>query len=316
MNEPEAPIPQTAAAGQRRSVLTTSPGTHLGAFTVLDWALFLSIGGIWGSSFLFIAIGLHAFEPGLVTWLRVGLGASALWLVPATRRRLDREDVPRLVALSVLWVAIPFTLFPLAEQRISSGLTGLLNGALPIFAVTIGSLMLRRLPGRIQAMGLLVGFLGIVAIAAPTIAEGSSAAIGVAMGLGATVCYGVAINIAAPLTQRYGALPVMARMLALASIWTAPFGLLSLRGSTFTWPSSLSVTALGIMGTGFAFVLMGHLVSRVGSTRASFATYLIPVVALLLGMVFLDERVHLLSIAGIALVILGAVIASRKEQPA
>ena len=176
--------------------------------------------------------------------------------------------------------------------------------------------MLRRLPGRTQALGLVLGFLGIVAIAVPTIAEGSSAAIGVAMGLSATVCYGVAINIAAPLTQRYGALPVMARMLALASIWTSPFGLLGVRGSTFTWPSLLSVAALGMMGTGVAFVLMGRLVSRVGSTRASFATYLIPVVALLLGVVFLSERVPLLSIAGIALVILGAVLASRKEQPA
>lgn len=316
MSEPETPISQTAAAAKRRSVLTTSAGTHLGAFTMLDWALFLSIGGIWGSSFLFIAIGLHAFEPGLITWLRVCLGASVLWLVPAARQHLDREDVPRLVALSVLWVAIPFTLFPLAEQRISSGLTGLLNGALPIFAVTIGSLMLRRLPGRTQAMGLMLGFLGIVAIAVPTIAEGSSAAIGVAMGLSATVCYGVAINIAAPLTQRYGALPVMARMLALASIWTSPLGLLSLRGSTFTWPSLMSVTTLGIMGTGVAFVLMGRLVSRVGSARASFATYLIPVVALLLGMVFLSERVRVLSIVGIALVILGAILASRKERPA
>lgn len=314
MSEPEAS--QTAGAVQRRSVLTTSAGTHLGAFTTLDWALFLSIGGIWGSSFLFIAIGLHAFDPGLITWLRVGLGAAVLWLVPSARQRLDREDLPRLVALSLLWVAIPFTLFPLAEQRISSGLTGLLNGALPIFAVAIGSLMLRRLPGRTQALGLMLGFLGIVAIAVPTITEGSSAAIGVAMGLSATVCYGVAINIAAPLTQRYGALPVMARMLALASIWTSPFGLLSVRGSTFTWPSLLSVAALGMMGTGVAFVLMGRLVSHVGSTRASFATYLIPVVALLLGVVFLSERVPLLSIAGIALVILGAVLASRKEQPA
>ncbi len=315
MSEPEARIPEIAAASQRRSVLTTSAGTHLDAFTVLDWALFLSIGGIWGSSFLFIAIGLHAFEPGFVTWLRIGLGASVLWLVPVARQRLDREDVPRLVILSLLWVAIPFTLFPLAEQRISSGVTGLLNGALPIFAVAIGSLMLRRLPGRTQAVGLMIGFLGIVAIAVPTITEGSSAAVGVAMGLSATVCYGVAINIAAPLTQHYGALPVMARMLTLAAIWTAPFGLVSLRGSSFTWPSLLSVATLGVMGTGTAFVLMGRLVSRVGSTRASFATYLIPVVALLLGMVFLNEGVHVLSIVGIALVILGAVFASRKEQP-
>ncbi|MGZ8651918.1 MAG: DMT family transporter [Actinomycetota bacterium] len=292
--------------------MTTTAGTHLGAFTPLDWAMFLSIGVIWGSSFLLIAIGLDAFEPGLITWLRVIFGASVLWLVPTARQRVHREDLPRLVAMSLLWVAIPFTLFPFAEQRITSGLTGLVNGALPIFAVAVGSLMLRRAPGRSQALGLTVGFLGVVAIALPTISEGSSEAAGFLMALVATVCYGVAINIATPLTQRYGSLPVMARMLGLASIWTLPLGLLSVRGSDFAWPSLLAVVGLGILGTGIAFVLMGHLVARVGS-RASFATYLIPVVALILGVVFRDEAVHVISVIGVGLVIAGALLASRKE---
>lgn len=298
----------------RRSVLSTSVGTHRGPFGALDWALFGSIGLIWGSSFLFIAIGLEAFEPGLVTWLRVLLGAATLWLVPAARTPLGRDDRARLVALSLLWVGIPFTLFPLAQQWISSGLTGLLNGSLPIFATTIGALMLRRLPGRAQSIGLVVGFVGVAAIAAPSIAEGSNEALGVVLVLVAVSCYGIAINIAAPLTQRHGAVPVMARMLALGAIWTAPFGLVSLQGSTFDGRSFAAVAALGALGTGLAFVLMGRLVSRVGSSRASFATYLIPVVALVLGAVFLDERVRALSIAGIALVIAGAVLASRKER--
>ncbi len=302
-------------AGTRR-LLTTSAGTHLGSFTRLDWAIFLSIGGIWGSSFLLIAIGLDAFEPGLVTWLRILFGAGVLWLVPASRRRVRREDAARLVALSALWVAIPFTLFPIAEQSISSGLTGLLNGALPIFAVTIGSLMLRRLPGRTQALGLIVGFAGVATIAVPSAGEGSSEALGVGLVLAATVCYGLAINIATPLTQRYGSLPVMARMLALASLWTAPLGLVGLAGSGFAWRSLLAVSALGMVGTGFAFVLMGRLVSRVGSSRASFATYLIPVVAMVLGVVFRDEALHPSSIVGVALVIAGATLASRRERPA
>jgi drug/metabolite transporter (DMT)-like permease len=108
-----------------RGVLSRSVGTHAGAFTALDWALFLSIGAIWGSSFLLIALGLDAFEPGLTTWLRVLFGAAVVWLVPAARSRLAPEDRSRLVALSFLWVAVPFTLFPLAQRWISSGLTGL-----------------------------------------------------------------------------------------------------------------------------------------------------------------------------------------------
>lgn len=295
-------------------VLSTTVGTHRGAFTLLDWALFAGIGLIWGSSFLFIALGLEEFEPGLITWLRVALGASVLWLVPAARRPLAREDRPRIVALSFLWVAVPFTLFPLAQQWISSGLTGLLNGALPIFATTIGALMLRRLPTPAQVIGLAAGFAGVTAIAGPSLAEGSNEALGVLLVLAAVVCYGVAINIAAPLTQRYGSVPVMARMLGLASVWTAPFGLVGLTGSSFGWGAFAAMVALGALGTGLAFVLMGRLVGRVGSSRASFATYLIPVVALLLGALFLDEAVEALSIAGIALVIGGALLASRRDR--
>ncbi len=251
-----------------------------------------------------------------MTWLRILFGAGVLWLVPAARGPVRREDRPRLVAISMLWVAIPFTLFPLAERSIASGLTGLLNGALPIFAVTIGSLMLRRLPGRIQIAGLAAGFAGVAAIALPSVSEGTSQAVGVSLALLATVCYGFAINIAAPLTQRYGSLPVMARMLALASVWTAPFGLVGAGGSTFGTRSFLAVSVLGMLGTGAAFVMMGRLVARVGSQRASFATYLIPVVALILGVVFRNETVHPIALVGIVLVIVGAVLASRKERSA
>jgi drug/metabolite transporter (DMT)-like permease len=295
--------------------MSTTAGTHLGAFTPLDWLLFLSVGLIWGSSFLLIAIGLDAFAPGLVTWLRIVFGAAALWLVPAAHPEVHREDFPRLVAVSVLWIAIPFTLFPLAVQHIASGVTGLINGAVPIFAVAFGSIMLRRAPGRMQALGLAVGFLGILAIALPSFTEGSSEAIGVLMALLAVVCYGIAINIVTPLTQRYGSLPVMARVVGLAALWTMPFGIVSIPASSFAWPSFVAVAVLGVMGTGVAFVLMGHLVARVGA-RASFAIYLTPVVALILGAVFRDEVIHVLSVVGIGLVIAGALLASRKERDA
>jgi drug/metabolite transporter (DMT)-like permease len=305
--------PTTAAGSTRRSVLTTSEGTHRGAFAPLDWGLFASIGVIWGSSFLLIAIGLESFGPGLVTWLRVLFGAGVLWLLPAARRRIERADRPRVVAISVLWVAIPFTLFPLAEQHIDTGLAGLLNGALPIVVAGIGAMMRGRLPGRTQMVGLLVGFIGIVAIALPVAGKGSSEAIGVLMLLGAVACYGVAANIAGPLTERYGSLPVMARMVGLAAIWTAPFGLWSIPSSSFAWDSFAAVAVLGMLGTGLAFAMMGRLVSRVGPTRAAFAIYLTPVVALILGAIFRDEAIVIWSVVGMILVIAGAILASRAE---
>ena len=295
-------------------VLSTTHGTHRGAFAALDWALFLAIGLVWGSSFLWIAIGLEAFEPGLITWWRVGAGAVALWCVPATWRPVAREDRPRLIALSFLWVAIPFTMFPLAQRLgVTSAVNGMLNGTLPVLAVGIGSVMLRRWPARPHLVGLGLGSIGLVLIALPAAGEGSSEAIGVALALLAVVCYGFAINIATPLQQRYGSLPVMARMLALGTVWTAPFGLWSIGDSSFAWGPALAVTFLGAVGTGVAFALMGTLVGRVGGPRGSFVTYLIPVVALVLGVMLLHEQVAAISIGGVGLVIAGALLASRPD---
>jgi drug/metabolite transporter (DMT)-like permease len=292
-------------------ILTTTEGRHLGAFAVADWVAFISIGLIWGSSFLLIAVALEAFAPGLVTWSRVVFGAATLALVPRARARIDREDRPRVIAVAVLWVAIPFTLFPLAQQHVTSAVAGLLNGSLPIMAAFVASIMLRRLPGRLQMAGLVVGGVGVAAIALSTAAQGSSEAIGVAMLIAAVICYAFAVNIVAPLQQRYGSLPVMARVLAYATLMTAPFGVWSIPSSTFSWQSFGAVAILGAVGTGLAFVIMGRLVGHVGSTRAAFAIYQVPVVAMILGAVVLDETIVPLDIAGMCMVILGAVIASR-----
>jgi drug/metabolite transporter (DMT)-like permease len=298
-------------------VLSTSEGTHRGAFAPIDWAAFGAIGAIWGSSFLLIAIGLNAFEPGVVTWLRVAAGAATLWCFPAARAAtIASEDRPRLFAMSVLWVAIPFTLFPLAEQHVSSAIAGMINGGLPILAAIVGSLMLRRAPSPAHVAGLAVGAAGVAAIAISAAGGGRGEAIGVAMLLAAVACYSIAINIAAPIQQRYGSLPVMARMLTLAAILTAPFGIASIPASRLEAGSLFAVLVLGAIGTGVAFSLMGRLVARVGSTRASFATYLIPVVALVLGVVVRGESVGGVAIVGIVAVIGGAVLASRPDAGA
>ena len=302
-------------ASRSSRILSTAHGQSRHAFGAADWARFASVGLIWGSSFVFIAEGLESFEPGLITWLRVAFGAGTLWLVPAARRKVAREDLPKVAALSFLWVAIPFTLFPLAQQHVSSAVAGMLNGAVPLVVAAIGTAMLRTLPGRMQLGGLALGFTGILLISLPELGEGSSA-LGVAMIVVADLCYGLSIVIATPVQQRYGPLPVMARMLALATIWTAPFGLASLGGSTFAWSALGSTMVLGILGTGLAFVLMGGLAAHVGPTRASFVTYLIPVVATVLGIVVRGEDVATLALLGVPLVIAGALLASRRETRA
>jgi drug/metabolite transporter (DMT)-like permease len=219
-----------------------------------------------------------------------------------------------MVALSIIWVGIPFTLFPLAEQHINSAVTGLLNGAVPMFTAIFGVLFFGRRTTGPQLLGLGVGLVGVVLISLPSLSEGSSQALGVALVLLATLCYGLATNLSAPLQARYGSRKVMARMLALATIWTLPFGLLSLPGSDVELAPLLAVLVLGVVGTGVAYLLMGTLVGRVGPTRASFITYLIPVVSLVLGVVFRDDDVAAIAIGGVGLVITGAALASQRER--
>jgi drug/metabolite transporter (DMT)-like permease len=294
-------------------VLSTAHGTHRGAFAPLDWLLFATVGSIWGASFLLIAIGLEAFRPGLVTWLRIVSGAVALLTLPAARVRIEREDLGRLLALSLTWVVLPFILFPLAQGSVSSAIAGMLNGAAPIFTAVIAALLLRRAPGPRQAVGIPLGFGGVAAIALSAASGGSSQAIGVAMIVVATVCYGIAFNVATPLQHRYGSVPVMARILAIGAVLTAPLGVASIPGSRYAWDSLAAVTALGLVGTGFAFVLMGRLVGRVGPTRASIVGYLIPVVALVLGILVRGDEVGPYAVVGVALVIVGAYLTSRRE---
>ncbi|HET8739232.1 MAG TPA: DMT family transporter [Acidimicrobiia bacterium] len=295
-------------------ILTTAHGTNREAFTLRDWGLFIGLALIWGSSFLFIAMGLDAFQPGVVTMLRVAFGASFLALIPRTRAtRIDRGDWGRVLFLAFMWVALPFTLFPIAQQWIDSSVAGMLNGATPILTAVIATILLRSLPGRLQIAGLVIGFAGILAIALPSAESGTTAAIGVVLVLVATLGYAVSLNVVAPLQQKYGSLPLMARVQWLAVPMVIPFGLVGMGESHFEWASFLAVLAIGVLGTGLAFVMMGTLTGSVGATRASSMTYLLPVVALVLGVVFRDEIVAPMALVGVLAVIAGAILASRRE---
>ncbi|MGB7860639.1 MAG: DMT family transporter [Acidimicrobiia bacterium] len=295
-------------------MLSTSHGTNRQAFSGSDWALFVGLSLIWGSSFLLIAIGLDSFDPGLVTLLRVGFGAIVLSLFPAARRRtIEPEDRNKLRMLGFVWIALPLTLFPIAQQWIDSSVAGMLNGATPIFTALLATILLRALPGRLQLVGLFAGFAGIIAIALPSAGGGRTAAIGVALVLVATVCYSIALNVVTPLTQKYGSLPVMAFVLRVGAILTIPYGLYGATQSSFSWPSMLAMLVLGIVGAGLAFYMMGLFNSSVGATRSAFITYAIPVVALVLGVVVRNELVAPVAVIGVVLVIVGAFLASRRE---
>jgi drug/metabolite transporter (DMT)-like permease len=283
------------------------------AFSPRDWALFSAVGVIWGSSFLLIKIGLDALHPGVITWGRVALGALALLLLRRRPGAVDPADRGRIVVLSLVWVGIPFTLYPLAEQHINSAVTGLLTGATPFFTGLFGGLWFGRVTRGPQRLGIGVGFAGVALISVASGAVGGTAPLGVIMVLAATACYGVATNMAGPLQHRYGSVRLMVLMLGLGARWTTPFGLIGAADSEWSLGPIIATVVLGVLGTGLAFVLMATLVGRVGGPRASFITYLIPLVALVMGAAFLGETVTPVALVGAAMVLTASVLASRSE---
>lgn len=283
-------------------------------FGRLDWVLLAALALVWGSSFLLMAVGLEALHPGLVTWLRVASGAATLLVLRRRPVDIDRTDRRTIALLAVIWVAIPFTLFPIAEQHVNSSVAGILNGAMPVWAALIGGLFFGRPARGPQRIGLVVGFTGMTVVsAASTSAGGSTALLGIVLVLVATMLYGWSVNLLAPLQQRHGAVPVMTRLLVQATAWTAPFGLYALPRSHFELVPVAATLALGVVGTGAAFVMMSTLTGRVGGPRASYVTYVIPVVAVALGVAVLGDHVHPAALVGVGLVIAGAVAASRRE---
>jgi drug/metabolite transporter (DMT)-like permease len=307
----------------RARLLTIGEGSHLDAFGGREWGLLSAVAVIWGSSFLLIEIGLTSFTPGVVALFRVGLGAIALAVVPRARASVDRADLPRIALLGVTWMGIPLILFPVAQQWIDSSVAGMLNAALPLTSAVWAAALLRRWPQGRQVLGLLVGLAGVVLISLPELptdaiaTEGSAETLlGVALVLLAIVLYGLSANLAVPLQQRYGALPVLLRAQLAAMVVIVPFGVATAGGSSWSWGAFAAMIPLGALGTGLAFVLMTTLVGRVGGPRGTIATYFTPIVAIALGVGFLGEVLHPLAAVGSLLVIAGAWITSRRERRA
>lgn len=216
--------------------------------------------------------------------------------------------------LGIIWVGVPLILFPVAQQWIASSVAGMVNGAQPLMAALWSVVLLRRLPGGPQMAGLVLGFLGVFAISWPQVRDANAAALGTVLVIVAVILYGLAANIAVPLQQRYGALPVLLRAQLAALVIVVPFGIYQLPGSEWALGPALAMLPLGILGTGLAFVAMTTLVGRVGGARGSIAIYFVPVVAIILGVVFRAESVHPLALVGTALVLLGAWLTSRRER--
>ena len=286
-----------------------------GNFSGIDWLLSIGMALTWGSSFLLIKIAIRDFDSSVIPLGRTAFGAAALLLIPSARKRIAKEHWLRLLALGFVWMALPFLLYPLAEESVSSAITGMMNGGLPVVVTVITAIWVRSVPSPRRMLAVFVGFSGIALIAVPSIREGSTAdAKGITLLLLALLSYAVAINLARPLQAVYSPATLMLHVELVALLMSLPFGLWGISQSTFAWPALGALALLGVLGTGFAFVLFALLTKRTGAVRSMIPTYFTPIVGAVLGKLFNNEPILWISVLGMLIVIVGAWLTSMPEK--
>jgi drug/metabolite transporter (DMT)-like permease len=273
---------------------------------------------IWGSSFLFIKVGVRELHPLYLTLGRVAAGAGAVLLIlMLTRTRLPRE--PRvwahLTVFGVVGVAVPFTLLGYGEQRIPSMLAGIWNATTPLFVMPFAALVLRteRICAR-RVVGILLGFLGVLVVLGFWQGVGGATLAGQLMCLGAAVCYGIAI----PYQRRFLSGPGLSGLAVPAGQLLTAGGVLLVITPLVAGPPPIlaqlspdvtgSVIALGALGTGLAFVINFRVIRFAGASVSASVTYLIPIVATLVGVLALGERLRWHQPVGAAVVLAGVAV--------
>ncbi|HEY0494772.1 MAG TPA: EamA family transporter [Kutzneria sp.] len=286
----------------------TTPGS---LFRLLSLAL------IWGSSFLWIKLGLDALSPGQMVFARVALGALVLGAI-ALFRRTALPAGGRMWGHLAVYVffanVLPFTLFAIGEQTVDSGLTGVINSTTPLWAVPCALLFggVRRL-GLNTVIGVVIGFAGVLVIFSPWQATGVNLG-GALVCLIAAASYGVGVVYAGRFLANKGVAPggLAAAQMLTATVMAAlvlPFD--GLQPIHWDGPALLAVAVLGVFGTGFAFLIQHAQIAKEGPTAASMVAYLLPVVSVLLGALFLHEALTLSEVVGMLIVLVGVGLTRR-----
>src|SRR4051794_10269705 len=273
------------------------------------WFWLLLLGAVWGASYLFIAIGLRDLSPGMVAFLRIALAAAVLIPVAAAQGALSgaRRYAGWLVLVGAVQVAGPFILIAAGEEEISSSLAGILVAAAPRWTAVLAIWVdhEERSHG-LRLLGVLVGF------------AGGCLLLGVDLGGGGSELLGGLAVVLAALGYAVGGLLVKHRLtgmppVGMSGLVMGASALLLLPVAFATPPDSFpglgpiaAVMALGVIGTGAAFVIFYWLISTVGPARTLIVTYVAPGFAIVYGSVFLSEEITVATIAGLALILAGS----------
>jgi drug/metabolite transporter (DMT)-like permease len=287
--------------------------------TPVEWLVFLALGVAWGSSYLFIKIGVETLTPFTLVAGRLAIGAAVLALVMRLRRQAlpaERSTYGHLFVVALLGIVIPFSLITWGEQTIASGLAAILNGTVPLFAIVLAALVLADEPITVNRLiGLVVGFIGVVVLTSPGLTEGFGGSLpGQVALMGASISYaaagvyarrtvrGVPALTSAFLEVGFAFLVTLVLAVAFGSPWAA----------RIETEAVFSVVWLGLIGSGLAFLAFFYLLERWGATRTALVAYLLPVVGIILGVLVLREVLSLPMLIGTALIIGGIALANSR----
>jgi drug/metabolite transporter (DMT)-like permease len=283
---------------------------------------FIALGIVWGSSFLFIELALESFTPIGIAFLRGLLGgASLLVMVIVLRQKLPRSVGHwfHIAVVAVLLNSAPGFLFALGQQSVSSSVSGVINATTPLMTVLVVSVFFReQFPTTSQVAGIFLGFAGILLVMEIFSTGGTASVVGVLTLLLATLSYGFAM----PYAKRFvSPLPYSPYVLAAAqvcasAIITAPPALIwGMTHSALTTQAVVGIAVLGVLGTGIAYVWNYRNIELAGSVVASSVTYITPVVAVAIGVIFLREDLSIEQVVGGGLIVLSALLVQGRLTP-
>jgi drug/metabolite transporter (DMT)-like permease len=273
------------------------------------------LAALWGSSYLFIKVALHDFTPVFTTWLRLVCGLAVVLPVAARAGVLPRlrGHARGLLIVATVQIAIPVTLVAIGELWIASSLAGLLNATIPLFVVLLAPALGQSEPlhGR-RIAGLAIGFAGVACIVGIDVGDNAHLLLGAACLTISSLGYGLGNLTGKRYLSDVPPLAIVVGLLAIASALTLPVALAGLPAHAPSAGPVAAVAALGIGGTGIAYLLYYAVLQRVGPARASLVAYLIPAFAIVYGVLLLDEPLTAGLVAGLPLVLAGCWLAGRR----
>jgi drug/metabolite transporter (DMT)-like permease len=274
---------------------------------------------VWGCSFIFIKLGLEFLTPFGVAFGRCALGAATLLTVAKIRGfqlPTDRTVRFHLWVVALLLNVIPGILFALAETEVTSILAGIINAVTPLMTlIAILAVNREEKPKAFQIIGLLIGFLGVLTVLGAWQGLGENPLWAILVLLGAVACYGISFPYTRRFVMPYKLQPesIVAMQLTLAAITLLPLYLIDgIAKDEYRMGPLLAMLALGVFGSGFAYLWNFRVMEIAGSAIASSVTYLTPVVAVIVGVIFLNEKITWYEPAGALIVLLGAAIAQER----